>query len=232
MKAILFLTLILLVLAVSTHSQTGDAGAPSKAIIKDPALGPVVDDPKLPRVLLIGDSISMGYTVPVRELLKGKANVHRALENCGPTTNGLVKLSLWLGSNKWDVIHFNFGLHDLRLIEAGRRRITLEEYEKNLREIVARLKATDAKLVWANTTPIPGPASKLARVTEDAPAYNTVAEKVMKENQVPINDLYSFALPQSSKIQRPENVHYTDEGYRVLARQVALCIEPLLPKNE
>src|SRR6266480_369829 len=64
---------------------------------KDPSLRAVTDDPKLPRVLLIGDSISMGYTVPVQELLKGKANVHRVPENGGPTTNGLAKLKAWLG---------------------------------------------------------------------------------------------------------------------------------------
>ena len=51
----------------------------------DPAFAPVTDDPKLPRVLLIGDSISIGYTIPVRKLLEGKANVHRIWENGGPT---------------------------------------------------------------------------------------------------------------------------------------------------
>jgi hypothetical protein len=66
----------------------------------------------LPRVLLIGDSISMGYTLDVRELLKGKANVHRIPTNGGPTTNGLKNIKAWLGDSKWDVIHFNWGLHD------------------------------------------------------------------------------------------------------------------------
>ena len=95
--------------------------AANPPVAVDPSLGSVVDDPKLPRVLLIGDSISMGYTVPVRNLLKGKANVHRIMENGGPTTNGLAKIKLWLGNSKWDVIHFNFGLHDLKLVAAGQR---------------------------------------------------------------------------------------------------------------
>ena len=38
---------------------------------------PIQDNPALPRVLLIGDSISIGYTLPVRELLDGRANLHR-----------------------------------------------------------------------------------------------------------------------------------------------------------
>ena len=198
----------------------------------DPSLIPVNDNPKLPRVLLIGDSISMGYTVPVRDLLKGQANVHRIPENGGPTTNGLAKLPMWLGDGQWDVIHFNFGLHDLKLIVAGQRRLTPEAYEKNLRELVGQLKATKAKLIWASTTPVPGPAGKLGRITEDVPVYNAVAASIMEENGIPTDDLYGFALPQLSKIQRPENVHYTKEGYEALAGKVAASIEVALPKRK
>ena len=107
----------------------------------------VKDDPKLPRVLLIGDSVSRGYTMAVRKALAGKANVHRAPENCGPTSNGLKKLDVWLGDGKWDVIHFNFGIHD--------RATPPAQYEERLERIVARLQKTGAKLVWASTTPIP-----------------------------------------------------------------------------
>lgn len=67
----------------------------------------VQDEPGLPRVLLIGDSVSGGYTLATRKLLAGKANVHKAPENCGPTGNGLKKLDIWLGDGHWDVIHFN-----------------------------------------------------------------------------------------------------------------------------
>jgi hypothetical protein len=66
----------------------------------------------LPRVLLIGDSVSRGYTQAVRTALAGKANVHRAPANCGPTASGIKNIEVWLGDGKWDVIHFNFGIHD------------------------------------------------------------------------------------------------------------------------
>lgn len=85
-------------------------------------------------------------------------------------------------------------------------------------------------MIWANTTPVPPPASKLGRITEDAPAYNAVAAKVMEDDQVPTDDLYALALSQLPKIQRPENVHFTTEGYNVLAGQVAASIEARLPK--
>ena len=90
------------------------------AVPKDnPAMKPIKDVPGLPRVLLIGDSISLGYTMQVRQMLQGKANVHRPPANCGPTTLGVEKIDHWLGKEHWDVIHFNWGLHDLiRLMPA------------------------------------------------------------------------------------------------------------------
>jgi len=113
----------------------------------------VKDDPKLPRVLLIGDSVSRGYTQPTRKALAGKANVHRAPANCGPTASGLKNLDTWLGEGKWDVIHFNFGIHD--------RATPAADYVKRLEEIVVRLEKTGAKLIWTSTTPIPdNPAQK------------------------------------------------------------------------
>jgi hypothetical protein len=69
--------------------------------------------PGLPNVLIVGDSISIGYTKPVAELLKDVANVQRPNANCGDTTSGLNSLTRWLGETKWDVIHFNWGLWDL-----------------------------------------------------------------------------------------------------------------------
>ncbi len=84
------------------------------------------DVPGRPRVLLIGDSVSRGYTLATRKELAGRASVHRAPENCGPTANGLKKLDAWLGAGKWDVIHFNFGIHD--------RATPLADYESRLDE--------------------------------------------------------------------------------------------------
>ena len=77
-------------------------------------MAPIKEMPGLPRVLLIGDSISIGYNLPPRALLKGKVNLHRIPTNGGPTIKGLEQIDTWLGKKKWDVIHFNWGLHDLK----------------------------------------------------------------------------------------------------------------------
>ena len=212
-------------------------GATRKRV--NPVFAPVKDQPGLPRVLLIGDSISMGYTLPVRKLLAGKANVHRPRANCGPTTRGLQFLDEWLGDGKWDVIHFNWGLHDLKYmddrgrlvpVEKGHQQVPIEQYAKNLEELVKRLKKTGAKLIWASTTPVPEGAT--GRVKGDEVRYNAVAKKIMDRYGVAIDDLYAAALPRLAEIQRPKNVHFTPQGSEFLAKHVAESILEALGKTE
>lgn len=180
----------------------------------------VKDDPKLPRVLLIGDSVSRGYTLPARVALQRKANVHRAPENCGPTSNGIKKMDVWLGEGKWDVIHFNFGIHD--------RKTSAKDYEDRLELIVKQLKATGAKLIWASTTPIPPDTKDGPEATTAIIEKNRIAADIMKKNMVHVNDLFDFITPQLSKVQNPMDVHFKGEGYDMLGRQVALKIEQVL----
>ena len=228
----------LTITAIITFILSGSSqptSSPPKAVAKpkagDRTSGPVVDDPKLPRVLLIGDSISIGYTAPVRDLLKGKANVHRNPGNGGPTTNGLANLKKWLDSGKWDVIHFNWGLHDLKFMSDGKRQVDTEAYEKNLRELVRQLKATGAKLIWATTTPVPEGVTP-PRKNEDVLTYNAIAQTIMEENQITVDDLYSFALPRLAEIQQPANVHFTPQGSATLAKYVAASIESALGRKQ
>lgn len=184
--------------------------------------------PGLPRVLLIGDSISIGYTFPVRQLLQGRANLLRVPENGGPTARGLEAIEAWLGDGSWDVIHFNFGLHDLKVTESGERQVSEPDYEANLRSLVATLKQTGATLIWATTTPVPVGNLSPIRRTEDVITYNGIATGIMRIESITINDLYSFALARLDRIQLPENVHFTDEGSEELAVPVVRCIEAAL----
>jgi acyl-CoA thioesterase-1 len=206
-----------------------------------PAFAKIEDKPGLPRVLLIGDSISIGYTVPVRELLEGKANVHRIPANGGPTTNGLAHLKSWLGDSKWDVIHFNWGLHDLKFMgpnnenladpasPTSHQQVPLPDYEKNLAELVKQMKATGAKLIWCTTTPVPEDAD--GRIAGDVKKYNDAAARVMQAAKVPTDDLCSHAQAKLKEIQLPANVHFNPKGYRYLAEKVAASILEQLPSK-
>ena len=148
-------------------------------------------------------------------------------------------LDAWLGDKKWDVIHFNFGLHDLvymgpdgaRLVDpalpGAHHQVSLADYEKNLEQIVAKLKATGAKLIWCNTTPVaPGTPG---RKSDESVLFNEAAARVMKAAGVPTNDLYSHAKAKLAEVQLPQNVHFTPEGSKYLAEKVAAEIEQALP---
>lgn len=195
----------------------------------------------LPKVLIIGDSISIGYMEPLVEILKGKAEVVHNPGNAAHTGRGLENLDAWLGDTKWNVIHFNHGLHDLKYVDAegknatseetGQIQIPVDHYEKNLEAIVERLEQTGAKLIFATTTPFPNGVGGPLRKLEDLALYNEAALRVMKKHGVAIDDLYTFALPRLMEIQRPNNVHFTPEGSAELAKEVARHIRESLTRK-
>jgi acyl-CoA thioesterase-1 len=195
---------------------------------------PAKVDPNLPNVLIIGDSISIGYTGAVSAKLVGKANVLHNPGNAEGTKLGLEKLKEWLGDTKWDVIHFNWGLHDMKSVKAETgensndpndpRQADLETYTANLEILVKQLKATGAKLIFATTTPFPA-GVKPFRLPEDAVRYNAAALSVIRANNIQVNDLYQLVLPKLNALQKRRNVHFNQEGSKVLGEQVADVIQ-------
>lgn len=199
-------------------------------------------NPGLPNVLILGDSISVGYTLKVRELLKGKANVFRPClqegkqpDNCGDTTKGLENLDQWLGDQKWAVIHFNWGLHDLKYInpekktDNGRDKVngkqvhSPEEYARNLDQLVQRLKATGARLIFATTTVVPE--GEPGRIKGDEVKFNRAALDVMKKQGVKSDDLWALTAEFPPELfLKPADVHYSEAGRNKLAEQVAASI--------
>ncbi|VAX42735.1 hypothetical protein MNBD_PLANCTO02-3313 [hydrothermal vent metagenome] len=174
----------------------------------------VKDDPKLPRLLIIGDSVSRGYTQAVRAALKGKVNVHRAPANCGPTRTGLKKIDVWLGNGKWDIITFNFGIHD--------RRTKPKIYAANLKKLIDRLKKTNAQLIWVTTTPLPsdsiyGPDAAIVK-------RNKIAATLMQKNDLPQCDLYTWIYSDLKIYQNPKDCHFSGKGYHRLAEKVSQAV--------
>ncbi len=192
---------------------------------------PIEDVAGLPRVLIIGDSISIGYTPITRTLLSGQVNVHRIPTNGSSTGFGLANLDKWLGTKKWDVIHFNFGLHDAKLPPEGVRHAPLDIYEKNLRELVARMSNSATRLIWATTTPVPKGGQLAAnRRFGNIDQYNAAAKRVMLELGVPINDLNTAIVPHLSDVGRSNDVHFSVAGYKIWAKYVADAIRQELPQ--
>ena len=176
----------------------------------------VKGDPALPRVLLIGDSVSRAYTQTVRKKLAEKANVHRAPANCGPTSTGLKKMDIWLGDGKWDIIHFNFGIHD--------RSTAIADYSDRLEQLVTRLKETGATVIWASTTPIPDSPKKkwtAASIVE----RNVAAAKIMKKHGIATDDLFTAITPRLAELQNPDDCHFSSPGNAFLGETVAAFLE-------
>ena len=195
--------------------------------------------------MILGDSISIGYTPHVARLLGPAIKVVRPNrngrpENCQGTDNGLPNLDRWLEleGGEWDLIHFNFGLHDLKRVnaETGKNsnnpddpyQSSPEEYREQLTTIVKRLLKTDAKLVLCTTTPVPEDV-KPYRATTDPVEYNRVAREVIREldptgDRIAVNDLFEFANRRLEQIQRPANVHFSPQGSKELAVEVANVI--------
>ena len=195
---------------------------------------------KLPKVLLIGDSISLGYYPFVKDFLIGKAEILRPMKpngdmyNCQGTTNGVLEIVNWIADIEWNVIHFNFGLHDIKHINwitkknssspEDPHQANPKQYEKNLKFIVKKLKKTKAKLIFATTTPYPDTVRKPLRKPGMSRIYNEVALKIMTKNNIQVNNLYDYVLPRMEALQRPNNVHFNLQGSQKLAEKVVASI--------
>ena len=222
------ISLFVISFIISFFSQA--QAQPKKKTARLNPMAPIEEVKNLPRALIIGDSISIGYTLPTRALLKGKVNLHRIPTNGGPTTKGVTEIEKWLGTRKWDMIHFNWGLHDLKYMgkdgtnlvpkeKGGIVQVSLSEYEKNLEKLVIRMKKSAKQLVWRNTTPIP-PGSK-ARYVGDSLKYNEVAAQLMKKQGVPILDLFTPSKKNMKDWMKEADVHYHAHGSQALAELVA-----------
>lgn len=191
------------------------------------AYGYVAGDPRLPNVLLIGDSISIYYTDTVRRLLAGHANVYRTPMGPGKAETLFASLDEFLQQGKWDVIHFNSGLHDFARAKGNEE--DLQKYRENLKIIIGKLRGTGARLIWASTTPVPEKAP--AQVTSDAlcQKYNAAAQTLMDEEGIPVNDLHTAVLPDHPRYwTAPNNIHFNDAGSAFLGRRVANAILSVL----
>ena len=105
--------------------------------------------------------------------------------------------------------------------------VLIDQYEKNLEELVVRLKRTGAKLIFATTTPVPDGAS--GRVAGDEVKYNKAAVRIMAKYGIQVDDLCALALSELERIQKPRNVHFIEpQGNEVLAKQVAEYISKAL----
>lgn len=168
----------------------------------------------LPRVLLIGDSITRGYFDGVEHALKDKAYLGRLTTSrsvCDPVF--FDELTLVLRQYPFAVIHVNNGLHGWDYTES--------EYRAGFERLIAALKkdAPSAKLICGNTTPVredPAKPDKMPRIAE----RNRIATELCASSNIPVNDLHAIVSAKPSYFSG-DGVHLNDEGRAALASAVA-----------
>ena len=148
----------------------------------------------------------------------------------------MAQLDRWLAQDggQWDVIHFNFGLHDLKRVDGATgqnsndpsdpRQAEPDRYRANLTDIAGRLKATGATVIFATTTPVPEGELRPHRDPADAPRYSAIAREVMAKHGVLVNDLFEVIASGPASLGKPANVHFTREGSAALGAAVAAFV--------
>ncbi len=186
------------------------------------------NETNLPRVLLIGDSITRGYYPAVEKRLGGKAFVARLTTSAFLSDPMLAQqIALVLDQTKFEVIHFNNGMHGWQHSE--------EKYRKAFPGFLAAIQkhAPGAKLVWAATTPLKKatnapPHDPRQASNERVAARNAIALEYVKAQNIPANDLNTPVKDHPEYYS--DGVHFNREGIALQAELVAAQIEKLLPR--
>ena len=185
------------------------------------------------KVYVIGDSISIHYGPYLERYLKGfmrytrKEGVEQSLQNLdtpmgangGDSSNVLAFLEYKIqsGGIDADALLVNCGLHDIKTDPGtGRKQVPLEDYRKNLLEIVTLVKKSGVRLIWIRTTPCEERIhnvrnSQFRRFAKDSDEYNRAADEIMREAGIPEIDLYGFTRNLGGDEIFCDHVHFTED---------------------
>ena len=180
------------------------------------------------KVLVIGDSISIGYAGPAQAALGAEYVVAHNEGNAADSRHLLSHLNEYLAADSdAAMVYFNCGLHDIKSASPGQNQVSLERYVENLRAIIAMLKAAGRHIVYATTTPVDDERhyathKEFHRYNCDVLRYNAAAREIMAAAGVAIDDLHAVVIEAGVKENiRDDGVHMTEAGYRILGSAVA-----------
>ena len=188
------------------------------------------------KIILLGDSIRMGYDKYVKMALDGVAEVYSPVENCRFTQYMLRFIHKWVGDSGFgedtDLVHFNVGLWDVIQIMYDEPITPIDVYEQYLHRICKRIRecCPKAKIVFATSTPIhqanyESVKHEFWRSNETIKAYNAVAVKVMKEHGIEVNDLYALMEGAPDHYFSDRTHYYTKDATEIMTGRVLQVIE-------
>lgn len=178
----------------------------------------------LPNVLLIGDSILNGYRNSVTNGLKDKANVDAWVTPMHLNSSSLhTALKEVVTFRKYDVIHFNIGLHGW-----AKGRIPQGKYSELLKKYLATLKqkAPEAQLIWGSITQVHerGKQELNKEINPTIVQRSKLASVVMKGEGVTINDFYGL-MSDKLNLVRGDRFHWQSQAYTIMGKQIVEVIE-------
>lgn len=181
-------------------------------------------------ILLLGDSIRINYQKRTAELFEGKANVYGPEDNCRNTFWTLMYVEKWLKElPKPDIIMWNNGCWDVTRFNSGENKplTSLETYLENTKRIFNILKKTDAKLIFALSTPYHPIKQEKNKTNEDVWAYNKAVREMLEKEGVIINDLNTPVWADYDRYICDDGCHLSDEGIELCAQINYKLILPL-----
>ena len=192
-----------------------------------------VEDPRLPRILIIGDSISGHYHYGVRERLRGKANIigeSSMRDNSWATMGPRFYRSDWAAKGDglknflaergpFDIVHFNNGIHNFSHAQPGDEK----PYAQQLRTVVATIRQSGAVCLFANSTGTIGDnmIPNSPHYLTNCLAFNAAAEAVMRELKVPVTDIHGLIQPRAKELIGSDLIHTTKEADEMMADLIA-----------
>lgn len=190
-------------------------------------------------VLLIGDSIRMGYDKAVKKTLEGKANVYFPEDNCRFASYILRYIHEYTSLVKdgdVDVVHWNAGLWDcLRLFEEEPH-TPIDVYAYYIDRICIRIKKIfpNAMVIFATSTRVQSEKMQknFKRYNEEIEKYNEAAIHVVKKHGFAVNDLYAVSATLPDEAHSDPVHYYTPMGTEAFTNAVLTHILPFLEINE
>ena len=179
-------------------------------------------------ILLIGDSIRIGYDKAVKKSLEGIANVYFPKENCrfaAYVLRYLHEYQTLVQDGQVDVLHWNAGLWDcLWFFGEEEPHTPIEIYAYYIERICQRIQILfpGTKVIFATSTRVQ-PEKTLKnykRSNEAIEAYNRAAVEIVRKYGFEVNDLYALSATLPEEAHSDDVHYYTPMATEAFANQV------------
>ena len=202
----------------------------------------------LPKVFVVGDSISMQYGAYLEDYLMSSAHYARKTDNAGvdpklgvPEVNGgdsrmvleYLRAKVKDADFNPDYLLLNCGLHDIkRYPGTNKNQVSKQHYGENLELILELMNRKNIQVIWLRTTPVVdsihnAKSKRFKRYAADLKAYNEIADQVMAAKSIPVIDLHTFTRNLGEE-QLIDHVHYSEEARKLQAAFIAGYLKSLI----